>query len=300
MKPLLDDPSGSAADSGAVFAPLLDVVRLRRAGSGPRVIALHASGASGSQWQALMATLAARHEVLAPDHAGHGGTPAWDGIDWDSLSEHADLFAPLLFGSEGPVHLVGHSFGAVVALELARLYPQRVASLVLYEPVLMALLDTSPCGAGAELQAAAWEVGAALAAGRKQQAAQRFVDYWGGAGAWAAMPAFIKTAMLDRLPMLPRQFAAIRGAHALVQQLHEIRCPVLLLEGERTTRAAARIQQLLRSHLRNALHRRVAGAGHMGPVTHAAAVNEQVAAFLAAVSEAPAAIPEAQPLRLAA
>ena len=54
----------------------------------------------------------------------------------------------------------------------------------------------------------------------------------------------------------------------------------LCLSGSRTTAATARIAQLLQALMPAAQHVQLPGMGHMGPVTHAAAVNDLLAAFL--------------------
>lgn len=64
-----------------------------------------------------------------PDRPGHGRTPASGRSDFD---RDADLLTPLI--GENGAHLVGHSYGAVVALQIAVGSPQRVLSLTLIEP----------------------------------------------------------------------------------------------------------------------------------------------------------------------
>jgi lipase len=79
-----------------------------------------------------------------PDRAGHGGarggTRRATGPRFPRPgTEHALGLLP-----EGPVHLIGHSFGATVALRLAIEAPERVASLTLIEPVLFAAAPDGP------------------------------------------------------------------------------------------------------------------------------------------------------------
>src|SRR5581483_8285910 len=88
-----------------------------------------------------------------------------------------------------PVHLVGHSMGALLALELARRDPARYATLALIEPVVLGALrapgEEAPL---AEVGAMIEDVLAAFARGDVAAAIGRFTDYWYGAGAWAAIP----------------------------------------------------------------------------------------------------------------
>ncbi len=72
--------------------------------------------------------------MLAVNLFGYGGTTPWPGGSPQSLYAQAQLILALCDGIEGPVHLVGHSFGASVAREAAMLLGPRVGSLILLEP----------------------------------------------------------------------------------------------------------------------------------------------------------------------
>jgi len=99
------------------------------AGVGPVVVLVHGQPGSGADWAAIGRLLSGDHRVIAPDRPGWGtNTSAAVG-----LAENADALADLLasIGVEGPVTVVGHSFGGAVALEMALRSPQLVGALVL-------------------------------------------------------------------------------------------------------------------------------------------------------------------------
>jgi pimeloyl-ACP methyl ester carboxylesterase len=104
---------------------------VREEGQGPPVALLHGVGADHLLWNSLVPLLAARFRVLAPDLRGHGRTPAPTGsrIDFDELE--ADVTGLFVGRGASPVHLVGHSGGAELALRYALDFPDRVRSLVL-------------------------------------------------------------------------------------------------------------------------------------------------------------------------
>ena len=108
--------------------------RVHSAGSGQPVVFLH--GAGGLEWDGFLDGLAERFTVFAPEHPGTTpGDP--DGIRaldhlWDLVLYYDELFDAL--GVDAPA-LVGHSFGAMVACEVAALQPARVKRLVLIDPV---------------------------------------------------------------------------------------------------------------------------------------------------------------------
>src|SRR5215510_9176788 len=113
----------------------------REAGSGPGVVCLHANSSASVQWRGLMERLADRFHVLAPDAYGSGQSPPWPAGRLLSLRDEVDLLEPVFERAGNPHVLVGHSYGAAVALIAAISQPERIRAMVLFEPVLFALLD---------------------------------------------------------------------------------------------------------------------------------------------------------------
>jgi len=108
--------------------------RVKVAGSGPPVVFLH--GAYGLQWDPFLDSLAQTHTVYAPEHPGTtpGAPDSLKPIDtlWDLVLYYYELFDSL--GLESPA-VVGHSFGGMVAAEVAATNPSRVSKLVLIDPI---------------------------------------------------------------------------------------------------------------------------------------------------------------------
>jgi pimeloyl-ACP methyl ester carboxylesterase len=104
------------------------------AGSGPPVVFFH--GAFGLQWDAFLDRLAETHTVYAPEHPGTtpGAPDSIKPIDtlWDLVLYYYELLDEL--GLDAPA-IVGHSFGGMVAAEVAATNPGRVSKLVLIDPV---------------------------------------------------------------------------------------------------------------------------------------------------------------------
>jgi pimeloyl-ACP methyl ester carboxylesterase len=183
------------------------------------------------------------------------------------------------------VDLVGHSYGGLLALLVARANPSQIRSLALYDPVAFGTLD--PVQDEAALRSleqvpAVWE---GSEAGRERWL-QAFVDYWGGAGAWPAL----RNEVRDEFRRVG--WAVYQGVATLVRDRTPasaygvIEAPVLLLGGEKTPFAARRVVEHLKSSLPRARVVTVASAGHMGPLTHADVVNEAIAGWLSGGSGA--------------
>ena len=253
----------------------------RSAGAGPTVLLLHSSGSSGRQWQPLMEQLAPRMQSIAVDLHGHGGTADWPHERALTLDDEVDLLVPLL-ERHGSVHLVGHSYGGAVALKAATRHPDRVLSVASYEPVLFRLLlDYHPRNATSlDVLRFATSIRNAIRRGALAEAAERFIDYWSGAGTWASLPTAQQSVIAARMPAVFRHFDAVFADGLKRADLGRLSIPVLCLTGARTRPAMRRIGELLALAMPQAMHRRVPEAGHMGPLTHAAEVNAQLGAFL--------------------
>lgn len=109
-------------------------------GTGSRVVLVHGGGTGGlSSWQAQL-PLAARWRLVAPSRPGYGQSPSDAGEDF---ALHAAPIAELL---ESGAHLVGHSYGAIVAMLAAAQRPEAVYSLTLVEAASSAIARGKPGG----------------------------------------------------------------------------------------------------------------------------------------------------------
>jgi pimeloyl-ACP methyl ester carboxylesterase len=119
----------------AVRASDLDLTRL---GSGPPVLLIHGSVVGARlTWRAQL-TLAEAWELIIPNRPGFGASPPLPRGDFEV---EAPLMADLI--GDG-AHLVGHSYGAVIALYAAALRPEAVLSLTISEPGCLAVAAGDP------------------------------------------------------------------------------------------------------------------------------------------------------------
>lgn len=250
-------------------------------GQRPAVVLLHSSGSSPRQWQDLVEALRLEFRVLAVEFHGHGLRPDWDGTAPMTLGDDAALALPLI-EQAGGAHLVGHSYGAAVALKIAATHPRLVRSLIGYEPVLFRLLadDPSRHRDAHEVRAVARAMRDRLENGNAEQSARLFVEFWSGAGAWHSMAPSRQQATALRMPSVLRHFEALFAEPFPRNEVAHLGTPMLLLSGARTVNTARRISQCLRAALPLAEHQELPGMGHMGPVTHPAQVNHRVRHFL--------------------
>lgn len=255
---------------------------VREAGAGPGVVCVHANASTSGQWRELMTLLAPGFHVLAPDLYGSGRSPGWSSDRALTLGDEAALIEPALRSAGTPLALVGHSYGAAVALIAAVRDPARVRAMALYEPTLFALLDaeTPPPNAADGIREAVAEGRAALDAGNPERAAEHFIDYWMHPGAWAQMPEPRKAPIVDSVRSIPLWANALFSEKTPLAAFRELHIPVLYMTGTRSTAAAQGVARILRSALPRVEIVEFQGLGHMGPVTDPAQVNEAIARFL--------------------
>lgn len=244
------------------------------------VLLLHSSASSSHQWQALMQQLQAAHRVIAVDLHGHGRQADWRGDSPLRLDDEAALALAML-PPEG-AHVVGHSYGGAVAMQLATLRPHAVRSLVVYEPVLASWLidDDARSAPAREFLAVGGFVDRALVRGEIELASWHFVDYWGGPGAWTAMTPERQRAIARRMPAVGAHFGALLGARLSPSAVAAFDMPMLCLHGELTRASTRRVAQLLGAVVPQARHEALHGMGHLGPITHATEVNAVIQAFI--------------------
>ncbi|HEX9185333.1 MAG TPA: alpha/beta hydrolase [Burkholderiales bacterium] len=254
------------------------------------VICLHSSASSPRQWAALAQTLGAVYRVAAPELIDYGEACGWHYERPLTLEDEAQRIEPLIESEPDGVHLVGHSYGGAVALELALRNPGRVRSVALYEPVLFSLLNDGTAErpgrstVKTEIDEVRFAIRRSLHAGRAAFAARLFVEYWSGPGAWESLDARRQAAITARMRKVDAEFDAVNFGMASLTDYRAVRVPVLLLVGGSTRRPARRIAELLGSVLPGSTRECVRNAGHMGPISHATEVNARIAAFLDAQS----------------
>ncbi|MBP0627778.1 MULTISPECIES: alpha/beta fold hydrolase [unclassified Cupriavidus] len=255
---------------------------LREAGTGPGVVCIHANAGTSGQWRALMEHLAPRFHVLAPDSYDAGQGPHWPSDRVISLRDEVTLIEPVLGKAGTSLALVGHSYGAAVALVAALAQPGRVRAVVLYEPTLFSLLDAQqPAPNDADgIRHTVAAAAAALDAGNEDAAAGHFIDYWMGAGAWRQTPAQRKPPIAASVKNVRRWAHALFTEPTPLQAFRSLDVPVLYLAGKRSTPSAHGVARLLTAALPRVEVVEFAQLGHMGPLTHPETVNPVIAAFL--------------------
>ncbi len=242
----------------------LDISWITR-GSGPRpALFIHCTLASARSMVPVMDDLVNVLSMAAFDLPGHGESGRWDG-EGDYLTRSVEVAETFC---EGPRDIVGHSFGAVVALSLMVRRPDLVRRAVLIEPVFFAAAKGTEALARHESEHA--RIRTALEAGDRRAATEAFTDIWGLGQPWPAIPPRQRQSMAERIHLVEAAAPGLRDDSTGILdegRLGGLRAPILLLRGEDTHPVIAEVFRTLLSLLPNAEEEIVPQAGHMVPMT---------------------------------
>jgi pimeloyl-ACP methyl ester carboxylesterase len=206
-------------------------------GSGPDVVLVHGALGDRRQWDPIAAALAPRFRTHAISRRYHWPGPMPGVGERYTYELHRDDVLAFMERQPGPVHLVGHSYGAGVVLLVALQAPERVRSLTLIEPAFGSLLPEAGAGLAEERAtrvAALTEVRARVAADKHLEAAELFIDWvQGGPGGFARLPEAVRQGLHDNARTLG---PTIVGSQPDVSpaSLRGLRMPSLVVIGEQT------------------------------------------------------------------
>ncbi len=259
------------------------------AGEGPVLLFLPGSYSTPAAWRPVQRLLPPGLRMLTTSLRGYGGSAETRSAQDPGMGHEVALVEAVARHAGQPVHLVGHSFGGTVALAaaLARTIP--VASLSLFEANPLDLIR----GAGGGLLyqrtlAMSRDFEAAVRAG-EPDAPGRIIDFWGGAGAFAAMPAPVQAYCRSTAQANVLDWHCDFGFPVTPQAVAGLDLPVLLVRGALANEAMQAITAALESALPRARPFVVDGAGHFLISSHPQACAGLLSAFLGEVlGEGPA------------
>ncbi|MGH8726865.1 MAG: alpha/beta fold hydrolase [Burkholderiales bacterium] len=256
------------------------------AGSGEAVVLLHSSLSHKGQWSALAQNLAATHRVIAIDLLGHGDASDASAASLDDEARRIETILHKAVGRIPPFQAVGHSYGGGVALRLARNLPDRVISLALYEPTAFHVLPEDDI-ARAEVELVVDIMHSALQRGIPAAAAEIFIDYWAGIGAYRALPPHRQAMFTAKVKTALSHFGALFNEPANLGDYAQLTMPVCLIVGDSSPASSRRVAEHL-SRTFACCERQRVEAGHMGPITHPEAINPIIERFIENVAACPA------------
>jgi pimeloyl-ACP methyl ester carboxylesterase len=243
------------------------------------VLLIHSGGFTSRQWRKLGEALSQSYRVLAPNLLGYGESGPWPDGEPFHFRQDLDFLEAQLGGEKA--HLVGHSYGGFLALQLALRRPDLVRSIAAYEPVAFGVLDEvedADARSALGLVKRTWEPDAS---GADEAWLRAFVDWWNGPGAWEQLGDATRASFRAMGWKVFQEVMSLAADQTDRATYGTIAVPTLLLGGERSPMTERRVIERLGAALPRATVRFFPGVGHMGPISHAPLINEAIASHLA-------------------
>ena len=225
-------------------------------GDGDPVVLLHSVGLDSTFWDATAADLADSYRVVRVDLRGHGRSPV-PPRPWRMEDLAGDVHRTLSELGLAPAHVVGQSFGGLVAQALVLDHPGDVRSVV---------LSGTSCTTSPDARETFLGRAAAARGGGMEAVAQPAIDRW-------FTPAFMGDPVVARVrarlladdpEAWARTFEAIAG-HDTLQRLHEVRVPCLVVTGDADVATPPHFAEEMAAAVPGAELRILPGVPHMGP-----------------------------------
>jgi pimeloyl-ACP methyl ester carboxylesterase len=131
------------------------------------------------------------------------------------------------------------------------------------------------------------DTSAAVDRGDPEKAAERFVDYWMGAGAWAAMPDKRRLGIAPTMRKVKAEWHALFTEETPLEAFSRLTVDTLFLVGSKSPASSRGVARLLTRTIPRITVRELEGVGHMAPITHPDVVNRAIVGHLDAAGYAP-------------
>ncbi len=265
-------------------------------GNGEPMVLVHGSASDYRTWRAQHEEFANHFRTITYSRRYHWpNEPIPEGADY-VMAEHVhDLEAILCELDAAPAHLVGHSYGALICLELAMQAPELVRSLVLAEPPaitlfvsnspqpleLLKLLVTRPRTAVGIIQFGAKGIDPATAALERHDT-EEALRVFGKASLGADTFRQLSEARLEqaRANFIKAELLGSGFPPLDDEQLCSIQAPTLLICGQSSPRLWHRLTDRLQELLPNTRRIEIPGASHIMHEDNAPAYHAAVLSFL--------------------
>jgi pimeloyl-ACP methyl ester carboxylesterase len=244
-----------------------------RSGEGSPLVLVHGTAADHNRWAPVLPAFEGRFSVCAVDRRGRGGSG--DAVDYAIDREFEDVAAVVDSLGE-PAVLLGHSYGALVALEAA-LLTRNVGKLVLYDPgIEVAGEEIYPPEVIERLEALleAGDRDGVVATTMREVAglSPETVEYMRTQPAWQAR--------VDAAHTIPRELRAVKAYRFYPERFGDLGVPTLALSGSESPAALRRAAEAVDEALPDSRSVVMTGHGHAAMDTGTELFTAEVLQFV--------------------
>ena len=246
-------------------------------GTGPTIVLVPGSCSTGAAWRPVIATWNGQFRCVTTSLLGYGGTAERRTASDPDISHEAEILESVVRKAGSRVHLVGHSFGGLVALAVALRNRVPLASLVILEaPGPEVLRDR---GEHPHYRAFRQMTEAYFAAfdGGNAEAIAAMIDFYGGAGTYASWPPRVRAYAVETTPVNILDWASAYGFALPAKSLAAVQIPALVIRGGASHPAVQRANALLSECMSSAALATIDTAAHFMIATHPDDVGRLIA-----------------------
>jgi pimeloyl-ACP methyl ester carboxylesterase len=254
-----------------------DCVDYDECGTGPTIVLVPGSCSTGAAWRPMIAAWISQFRCVTTSMLGYGGTVERRTTTDFSISHEADALESVIRRAIGPVHLVGHSFGGLVALASALRNKVPLASLAIIEAPAAELLRERREHQHYQAFRRMTDTYFAAFNGGNLEAIAAMIDFYGGAGTFTSWPSRVRAYALETTPVNILDWASAYGFPLSAASLAGIEVPVLVLRGGASHPAVQRANALLSECISGAALVTIDTAAHFMIATHANEVGRLIA-----------------------
>jgi pimeloyl-ACP methyl ester carboxylesterase len=254
-------------------------------GSGPTVVLVPGSCSTGAAWRPVISGWNNKFRTVTTSLLGYGGTAERRTRTDFSISLEAEALESVIRKAGVKVHLVGHSFGGLVALAVALRGQVPLASLTILEApapeILRREAETDNYRAFREMSGSYFsdfESGNA-------EAIEKMIDFYGGAGTFASWPPKVRAYAVQTTPTNMLDWETAYAFPLPDELLATLRVPCLVLCGGISHPAVQRANALIAQGLKGATFGAIEGAAHFMIATHPNEVAHLIARHIQRTEE---------------
>lgn len=259
-------------------------------GAGPTMVLVPGSCSTGAAWRPMIAAWENRFRCVTTSLPGYGGTAERRTPGDSSISLEAEALESVIRKTGDCVHLVGHSFGGLVALAVALRGRVDLASLTIIEAPAVMMLDGS--GETRHIRAFGEMTTRYFAAFRagKTDAIEALIDFFAGAGTFASWPPRVRAYAMATTAVNILDWETAFDYPLTAEVLAQVQIPTLVIRGGESHPAMQRVNEILSERLNGAPLATIEGAAHFMIATHVAEVARLVAQHARLAEATPAAM----------
>ena len=237
-------------------------------GQGPAILFIPGSFSTPAAWTPIQKLLPKDYRFISTSLCGYGTTEERRSIKNFRMDNQIEIIEAVVDKIGEPVHLVGHSFGGMVALASALSGKFNVLSITTFEANPVTIIDPFQHHQLFEKTKKIKEDYEAAFHAGKEDAVRIIIDFWGGDGSFAAMPEVVQEYCRQTAFSNVLDWHTAFSFSAKIDDYANLSMPVLLVRGAHANKQMLVITEALQTCIPNQRSAVIDGSGHFLITSH--------------------------------